>query len=181
MDESKPPLQQIKIAPTEPVSNGDEPPKRRRGRPVGSKNSNSTKNVSNTALELGLSNLFGMIGTGVFLVNRYDGSVILMQADATSKALADVAKTNPKINTVLNSMVQTSSWASLATAVMPMVLAIGANHNLLPAAFKMPIGNNIPNIFAVPNVSDDGDEKSNPLDDLFSMPAGPTSMPDFLS
>jgi hypothetical protein len=131
----------------------DEPPKRRRGRPKGS--TNKVKRES-SAKELAdaLTNTFSMTGAVVSMIDRYDGAVILTQAEAAGKALADAASQNRAIYNVLSKLMATSAWAAVAAAIMPMGLAIAANHSMAPEMFLMQIDGVEPTLHARARESD---------------------------
>jgi hypothetical protein len=116
--------------PATPVS--DAAPKRRRGRPPGSKNKNGLLPVSE--ISDGVEQIIGLIGLGVStFVDPYDGSVLLHSAGPLSKAIADMAAKDKKIHATLTKVIRGGSYASLATAVLPVGMAIAANHGLIPA------------------------------------------------
>jgi len=116
----------------------DEPPKRHRGRPKGSTNKKKRESSSKELADA-LTNTFSMTGAVVSMLDRYDGAVILTQAEPAGKALAEAAAQNKSIYNVLSKLMATSAWAAVAAAIMPMGLAIAANHNMAPEMFLVPI------------------------------------------
>jgi len=74
----------------------------------------------------------GLVGTGLMMVEPYDGLVVLDRAEPTVDALMDVAAHNPRVRKVLEQMIEVSVWGALGTALAGIVLPITAHHNLLP-------------------------------------------------
>jgi hypothetical protein len=82
-----------------------------------------------------LGQFFGMVGGAVMLVNLNDGRVIAEHADRMAAAWADLAKENPKVKSALTKLMAPGPWAGVVTATMPVVIAIAANHNMLPKQY----------------------------------------------
>ena len=112
--------------------------KRGRGRPKGS--SNKPRLATQTDIQAGITDLMGIIGTGVFMLNHYDGSVILANATNCASALTKAASQNPAIHKVLSSLIQTSAWAAVGSAFLPIGMAIAANHGVAPEIFLIDTG-----------------------------------------
>jgi hypothetical protein len=116
-------------------------PRRGRGRPKGSTNKPNPANYLPVAdIEKSLRNFLTLCGTGAMLIDRYDGAVVMNSADDLAKAIAEMAKNNPKLHKQLSSAMSMGSWAALATAGVPPALAIAANHGFAPKMFLMDVG-----------------------------------------
>jgi DNA-binding XRE family transcriptional regulator len=65
-------------------------------------------------------------------VNDFDGQVISANAVALSKAWVAVARENPRVRVVLETLTAGGAWRDAFAATLPVVLAILLNHGLLP-------------------------------------------------
>jgi hypothetical protein len=127
------------FGPTTPPKVDSTPTKKRgRGRPRGS--TNASKLLPLSEIESGISQFLSLLGMGVSMVNAYDGSVVLHQADAVAKSLTNLAANDPKIHKQLSGALKAGSYAALATATIPIAAAIGANHGMFPPMFLMDTG-----------------------------------------
>lgn len=113
-------------------------PKRKRGRPKGSTNASKLLPVSE--IENGVSQFMGLMGMGISVFNAYDGSVVLKQSDALAKSIAGMAAKDKKMHAQLTKILRAGSWAAVATAGIPIAVAIAANHGMMPEMFLMDTG-----------------------------------------
>jgi hypothetical protein len=73
-----------------------------------------------------------LVGTGVFMVERFDGLVILDRSEATATALVAVAQENKQVRKVLESLVAVTVYGALVTAVASIAVPIAAHHGVVP-------------------------------------------------
>lgn len=86
------------------------------------------------ALEANLKSNFSTIGTMVFMVNQFDGQVILERSEDLAKSLVAVAEQNPKVRQALENMMTASAWSQVVMVGASIAIPIAANHGLLPSA-----------------------------------------------
>ena len=145
-----------------------EPPKRRRGRPKGSTNKSKLLPVSE--IKDGITQFVGLLGLGVSVVDTYDGGVIIKQAEPVADAVANMAAKDSKMHAQLTKLLRAGSYAALATAGIPIVLAIGANQGMCPETLLMDTGvePTLNTAARVPSEDDSqtlGDNGGNPLNE----------------
>lgn len=112
----------------------DDAPKKRRGRPPGSKNKSSGKSTD-TALKEGLESYVGLIGSGLtmFPRTREDGLVLLAGGDAWVEATMTLAKSDPRVRRALDMALSGGAWGGFIVATASIAVPIAANHGLVPA------------------------------------------------
>lgn len=79
-----------------------------------------------------LTQLYGSIGAGVFMLNHADGAVILANAETMAQSLNEWGNADPRIRKVLEKLCTTSAIGQVVAAHAPVILAIVNNHNLIP-------------------------------------------------
>lgn len=79
-----------------------------------------------------LEAVLGVIGSGVWLVNAYDGERILTHTGDVADALIKMQDQNDQVRRALLAMVTTSTWGAVASAFLPMIMPILANHRVVP-------------------------------------------------
>lgn len=79
-----------------------------------------------------LTGTLALIGTGLMMVEPYDGIVVLDRAEATVDALMDVAAHNPRVMKALEQMIDVTVWGALGTALAGIIVPITAHHGVLP-------------------------------------------------
>lgn len=73
----------------------------------------------------------GLLAAGTtMLVSEADGTAIAQGAPDLAAALAKVAETSPRVAKALDMMTTSGAWSDVALAIMPIALAIAANHHL---------------------------------------------------
>jgi len=85
--------------------------------------------------------MLGLIGTGVFAVNRVDGAAILNGAPGLAEALAELAETNKTVARVLDTTYEVGGWAKVALAAWGITGPILVNHGafgMAPAPIEAP-------------------------------------------
>ena len=108
-------------------------------KPNGSKSSGATTSGRSTKrdrLKRELTGTLALMGTGLMMVEPYDGLVVLDRAEATVDALMEVAEHNPRVMKALEQMVEVTVWGALGTALAGILLPITAHHGLLPVDEK---------------------------------------------
>src|SRR5665647_961315 len=95
----------------------DGAPKKRRGRPPGSKNKTSGKSTD-TALKEGLESYVGLIGSGLtmFPRTRDDGLIVLAGGDKWVEATMTLAKSDPRIRRALDLALTGGAWGGFIVA-----------------------------------------------------------------
>jgi hypothetical protein len=116
----------------------DTPPKRKRGRPKGS--TNASKLLPVGEIEDGISSFLSLLGMGVSMVDAYDGSCIIKGAQPLANSIAQMAAKDKKIHEQLTKALRAGSYAAVATAAIPIVVSIGANHGVFPPFMMMDTG-----------------------------------------
>src|SRR5450759_2227117 len=112
----------------------EDAPKKRRGRPPGSKNKPSGKSTD-TALKEGLESYVGLIGSGLTMLprTREDGLVLLAGGDAWVEATMTLAKSDPRVRHALDVALTGGAWGGFIVATASIAIPIAANHGLVPA------------------------------------------------
>src|SRR5450759_2654419 len=112
----------------------DGAPKKRRGRPPGSKNKTSGKSTD-AALKEGLESYVGLIGSGLtmFPGTREDGLVLLAGGDAWVEATITLAKSDARVRHALDVALTGGAWGGFIVATASIGVPIAANHGLVPA------------------------------------------------
>lgn len=83
-------------------------------------------------LKADLLALLTVIGTGVTMVDRFDGMVVLDRADKTADALVVAAQQSPQVRKALEQLTTVSAWGSVVAALSGMLIPIAAHHHLAP-------------------------------------------------
>lgn len=112
----------------------DGTPKKRRGRPPGSKNKSSGKSTD-AALKEGLESYVTLIGSGLTMLprTREDGLVVLAGGDAWVEATMTLAKSDPRVRHALDVALTGGAWGGFIVATASIAIPIAANHGLVPA------------------------------------------------
>ena len=148
----------------------DSTPTRKRGRPKGS--TNARKLLPTSQIKDGITSFLSLLGMGVSMVDAYDGSCIIKGADNVGEAIAQMAAKDKKIHEQLTKALRAGSYAAVATATIPIVVSIGANHGVFPPFMMMDTGVE-PTLYGRARVPDDMDSETsgdsgsngdNPLD-----------------
>ena len=63
---------------------------------------------------------------------RADGVAVLACSADLAAAINKVADQDPRVKAALEKMLTAGVWGGLATACVPLLLAIAGNHNLIP-------------------------------------------------
>lgn len=99
-------------------------------RPVG-KPSNDAK------LKDKLVNMVVMVGVTVSTFDQFDGATIIGGAPDLADSLVALAAESPAVKKALETSMSSSAWLGVIIATAPMVVAILANHNVLPEQLRM--------------------------------------------
>lgn len=129
--------------PEDAKADDDVAPKKRRGRPPGSKNRTSYKKIEDSLNEYigGFALVFAMAG------DQHCAAVIAQGGPNLAKAWAEVARQNEGVMRVLEKMMQGGAWGGVIISTLGIALPIMEHHHLLPAG--------IPNPFASPDVPEE--------------------------
>jgi hypothetical protein len=73
----------------------------------------------------------GLVGTGVGLLDKYDGKVIDNGAPALAEALADWADADPKARKIIEMMAFDAPWFGVCMVLVSMGFPIAAHHGLV--------------------------------------------------
>lgn len=85
------------------------------------------------SLQRDLEQLLGVLGSGVSMLDPFDGTVVLENAGQLARALDDAAKQNEGLRRTLELLTSGSGGAAgIALALIPIVLPIARHHGLLP-------------------------------------------------
>lgn len=76
--------------------------------------------------------LYAAVGALVYSRNQTDGLIILQGAEARANELAELARYYPALYKVLKAMTTGNAWMSLIIGHSSMMIAIMANHDMLP-------------------------------------------------
>jgi hypothetical protein len=68
----------------------------------------------------------------IYVVNQYDGKVVIQGSPRLAASLADVAESNAAIREALEKFVTAGTWAGVVGAGVAIAIPIMANHHLLP-------------------------------------------------
>lgn len=145
------------------------PPGQEDGGSSGSKGSSKSKSgggkkSGKTPTKQSILGLISTIGTGVMLVNAYDGQRVLENAENLADALHKAAKENPALRRALNAALQASTWGAVASATAPIIVPILANHRVLPPETAT--------LFGAPMPATDGQQQAS-MADLLGADGGP--------
>lgn len=133
------PLKDAEFTSSEPQKqSADATPKRKRGRPRGS--TNASKLLPVGEIEDGIASFMSLLGMGVSMVDAYDGSCIIKGAQPLANSIAQMAAKDKKIHEQLTKALRAGSYAAVATAAIPIVVSIGANHGVFPPFMMMDTG-----------------------------------------
>lgn len=85
------------------------------------------------SLQRDLEQLLGVLGSGLSMLDPFDGTVVLENAPQLARALDDAAKENEALWRTLAMLTSGSGGAAgIALALVPIVLPIAKHHGLLP-------------------------------------------------
>jgi len=101
------------------------PRKSRSGTPGGKANRRTT-------LGKPLTDLFTTMGTMLILVDDYDGTVVVENAERLAKQLDEIAKNNPGVQAALERLVSGSQWGGVVATFGAVAVPIAARHGLIP-------------------------------------------------
>jgi hypothetical protein len=87
---------------------------------------------SRKSLKQPLTDLYGTLGAGVFILNQNDGIVILSNAEKMAESLDNWGKVNPAVYRVLERLCSTGALGAVMAAHAPVVMAILNNHDIIP-------------------------------------------------
>jgi len=79
-----------------------------------------------------LTELIQGLGAGISLIDKYDGMVIMQGGERLGHSLIGPARTNRKVRTALENMVQGGAWAAVVMASAAIIVPILAHHKLIP-------------------------------------------------
>jgi hypothetical protein len=127
--------------------------------------SSSGKKSGKTPTKQSIFGLISTIGTGVMLLNAYDGQRILENAESLADALHKAAKENPALRKALNAALQASTWGAVASAFAPIIVPILANHEMLPPETAT--------LFGAPMPASNGAGQQQSMADLLGADGGP--------
>jgi hypothetical protein len=71
---------------------------------------------------------------------QLDGVAIIQHAPSIAAALDKVAKDDPRVAQALERMLTAGVWSGLIAAMLPLVLAIAANHGAIPESIAAMLG-----------------------------------------
>lgn len=97
-----------------------------------------------------MTQLLALTAVAVMLFDEYDGLVIIEHAAKVADSLNTVAESTPSIAKALDSAVAGSAWGAVVMSVLPIVVAILANHGVLPEGLRSVGGVPIPDEPAAP-------------------------------
>jgi len=97
-----------------------------------------------TDLEKDLGQLFMTLALLGSMVNQYDGMVIANNAPQMAAAWAALARQNPQVEKVLRSLMSGGAFGAVVITTLPVIIAISANHGLLPEQVGAMVGAPIP-------------------------------------
>lgn len=83
-----------------------------------------------------ITQLIAMFGVFAAMIDEYDGAVVIEHAAKVADSLATVAETSPGVKKGLETMVAGSAWSAVVMSILPIVVAILANHGVLPAGLR---------------------------------------------
>lgn len=92
------------------------------------------KSGGRKSLQKPLEELLALVGTGVSMLDPFDGAVILDRSEKLARALDVVAKENPSVDRALRMLVEGSGWGAVGAAVASIVVPIGWRHGIVPDA-----------------------------------------------
>lgn len=81
-----------------------------------------------TKLHNELEQLYTMAGAMTTMVDQQIGTTIIIQASACAESLDDLAAKNPRVKKALEKMLQTSVYAGVIAAHIPIVVAIATKY-----------------------------------------------------
>lgn len=123
------------------IPESGEEPKRRIGRPPGSKNKTSAprgRKAAPTADAIGesLTNLYGLLGITLAAIPGYapDGVLIAEHSEQLAQSWVELAKTDPRVLKVLRRIVVGNAYGTVLFAHLAVAVPIAARHNMLPKA-----------------------------------------------
>lgn len=126
-----------------PFDGGDSVSRPRRGRPPKNESDNGTQEIPQRelnplltvsgkprkgALVRPLVKMYAGIGAVVVPFDATCGTQIINSAESCAKALDDLAQTNPAVARALLALVETSGWATVIAAHMPILFVILMHH-----------------------------------------------------
>lgn len=84
------------------------------------------------SLKQPLTDIYGTLGAGVFILNQADGIAILSNAEKMAESLDNWGKVNPAVYKVLERLCSTGALGAVIAAHAPVVMAILNNHDVIP-------------------------------------------------
>lgn len=109
-------------------------------RPGGNPLSARSSNPRPSNIEKGLLKLYEQIGTITLLVDPVCGTAIIEDADVLAHALAEYAKTNPKVEKAIRKLIETSAFGQMLTAHLPLILTVASHHTPLNKVVAQRLG-----------------------------------------
>lgn len=91
-----------------------------------------------------LAQYYGMLGMIVFPVNQYDGTVIMQSAASCAESLVAVGNKYPDVKKVLVGLTAHSEVTTAVITHVTLLIAIGANHRIVPPGFARIFGIQVP-------------------------------------
>ena len=92
-----------------------------------------------------LQESFAGIGAMVYLVNQFDGSVLLAKSEATANSLILLAERDPKIRRALQAAMSAQSYLQLAMVLGTVAIPIAWNHGLVKGVLDETTGKYVRN------------------------------------
>lgn len=89
-------------------------------------------------IRTGLTLVFGTASTLTSFANKTDAMLIQQHSAVIIDSIIELSKQDKGVRTFLLSMSETSAWGNVCMASLPLVIAILANHNLIPNLFRSP-------------------------------------------
>lgn len=83
--------------------------------------------------------MLGLVAAGTTaFINEADGEAIAQGAPELAAALAKLAESSPRVAKALDMLQVSGAWSDVATAIVPIALAIAANHGMFGMAATDP-------------------------------------------
>jgi hypothetical protein len=89
------------------------------------------RSTTKRSLKQPLTDLYGTLGAGVFILNQADGIAIISNAEKMAESLDNWGKVNPAVYKVLERLCSTGAFGAVAAAHAPVIMAILNNHNVI--------------------------------------------------
>ncbi len=127
----------------------DIPPKRERKK----RGPNKVKWAKAEMVRASLQNYFKGVTGVVRWINPADGEILATGADDVIKELVELGRVDRNVKNVLEKLATPGKYGPLILAVSPMLIALAANHNLIP---QLKIDKPMDNIHPISEVSANG-------------------------